>query len=228
VFINHQFCLKLLILNNSIQTFLSIQQLFVVLPLQLSFLKMKFYLLILLILAPCLNLVAQESEEHDISNETEEHEHPFKHHHLGILTSHSHLSQGVVDEGVKWKLVPSWIIFYEYKFNEKWGVGIHIDWIAEDFEVERHLSGESDEIILRERPIAPAVMGSFKATNHSTFAVGMGVEYASGEAFALTRIGYEWSTHMGSNWEFVTSLNYDIRWDAYDVWSLGVGVIRLF
>jgi hypothetical protein len=183
----------------------------------------RYIILSLLFLIPALGVAQEHDEEHE-----EHHEH-VHHHQLGIVIGHAHLSQGIVNEGKKWRVLPSWALFYNYKFNEKWGIGIHVDWIVEDFEVERHLSsGNSEEVILREKPIAPAIMGLFKPTRHSTFMLGVGAEYASGETFALTRVGYEWSTLINNKWELVIPVSYDFRWDAYDIWNIGMGVSRVF
>ena len=174
-------------------------------------------------------LFVQQMNAQEAENERNEGSEEFKRHQIGLVVAHSHVSHGVVADGKKWEVLPSWGLFYNYKFSEKWGIGLHIDMIVENFEVERHLSsGESDEILLREKPIAPAIMGIFHPTEHSSFTLGFGLEYASDETFALTRIGYEWSTPISDKWELVIPLTYDLRWDAYDVWMLGIGVSRVF
>lgn len=184
----------------------------------------RFFTLLLLILIPFVGVAQEHDEEHN-EHEGSEHVH---HHQIGIIMGHSHVSQGFVEEGKKYRILASWALFYNYKFNEKWGIGLHVDWIVEDFEVERHLNSGPEDIILREKPIAPVVVGVFKPTNHSSFMLGMGLEIANGENFILTRIEYEWSTPIDNKWELIIPASYDFRWDAYDMWSLGIGVSRVF
>ena len=183
------------------------------------------YLFLLLLLVSALPAYNQEAHtEHE-----SESEHHFHRHQVGIVTGHSHVSRGVVVDGRKWEILPSFAFFYNYRLNEKWGIGLHMDMILEDFEVERHLSsGEKDEVLDRNKPFAPVLVGIFKPTKHSSFLLGFGAEFAEGENFLLTRIEYEWSTEISEKWELVISLAYDLRWDAYDVWMLGIGVARSF
>jgi hypothetical protein len=185
----------------------------------------RIIVLFLLISLP-LCLKGQDHEDHEVSHEEQ---HEFKKHQLGIVIGHTHISRGITAEGKKFEILPSWALMYNYKFNEKWGIGFHVDMILEDFEVERQFGkGESEEILLRQKPIAPTIVGLFRPTRHSGFELGFGFEYAPEETLVLTRIGYEWSTHIDHKWELVIPLSYDIRWDAYDAWNIGLGVVRMF
>ncbi len=157
------------------------------------------------------------------AHETEEKE--FPKHTLGIVLSHNNISKGVTQNGTKWLSVPAWGIDYNYQFCEKWAVGLHTDIIIEKIEVIENLKSE-EESIERSYPIAPALMGIYKPTKHSSFMLGMGVEFAKEENLVLTRAGYEWGTELGKKWELSFSFNYDFRWDAYDSYTLGFGIAR--
>jgi len=170
--------------------------------------------LFLLFLVP-VTVFAQEIEENELEY----------HHEIGIITGDAHISTDEVNNNRR-NLLPSWGLFYNYKFNEKWGIGLHADIILEEFEVER--GDNSEEFIERKYPVAPAIMGLFKPTEHSTFMLGMGLEFSPEETLTLIRVEYEWSTPMGEKWEFIVPLSVDFRFDAYDVWNLGFGVVRLF
>ena len=187
---------------------------------------MRLPFIILMILLPGL-ILAQEEESGENTVHSEAHE--FHHHKIGIVFGHSHVSQGFVDEGRKWRVLPSWEFAYSYSFNEKWFVSANVHLILEDFEVEqlgRH--DDTEEIILREKPVAPAIVGGYRISKHSSIMLGAGAEFASGETFFLTRISYEWSTEINEKWELAIPLTWDMRWDAYDVWDLGIGVVRMF
>ena len=129
----------------------------------------------------------QESE-HEESHE-EEH---FKHHKIGLTIGPSHLSQGEVDAGSTFPTLPSWEVAYSYSFNERWFLGLAVHLILEDFEVERigRSNPDEDEIILREKPVAPSIVAGYRATKHSSFAIGNGAEFASGETFFMTHFSY--------------------------------------
>lgn len=172
-----------------------------------------------------------QEEKHQGHEETHAAEaHTFHHHKIAVIIGHSHVSQGIVDEGRKWRVLPAWELAYSYSFNEKWFIAANVDIILEDFEVEQfgdHGSGE-EGVILREKPVAPAISGGYRISKHSSLAIGLGAEFASGETFFLTRITYEWATHINDKWELMIPLTYDMRWNAYDVWNLGIGVARMF
>ena len=187
----------------------------------------RIFFILCLCLIPFALKAQEESEHHEGHGEAT---HEFRHHKIGIMIGHSHVSQGVVEDGRKFQVLPSWEFAYSYSFNHKWFLGVSVDVILEDFEVERiGKSGDNpDDIILREKPVAPALTGGFRPTKHSTFALGIGAEFASGETFFLTRFSYEWATEINERWEFLVPLTYDLRWNAYDVWNLGVGVAYMF
>lgn len=157
----------------------------------------------------------------------EETEEEFPKHTLGLVLSHANISKGVTESGTKWLSVPAWGIDYNYWMNEKWAIGLHTDFIVEKIEVVENLN-KDEETIERSYPIAPAVMGIYKPTKHSSFLFGMGAEFAKEENLVLNRIGYEWGTEIGENWELGLSFNYDFRWNAYDSYTLGFGISRVF
>ncbi|MBK0369724.1 hypothetical protein [Flavobacterium agrisoli] len=150
----------------------------------------------------------------------------FPEHTLGLVLSHANISTGVSESGGrKWLSIPAWGLDYNCWFTEKWALGLHTDFIIEKIEVKENLN--SDEAILeRSYPIAPALMGIYKPTKHSSFLFGMGAEFAKEENLVLNRVGYEWSTEIGEKWELGLSFNYDFRWNAYDSYTLGFGISR--
>lgn len=160
-----------------------------------------------------------------VSYSQEETEEEFPKHTLGLVLSHANISKGVTESGREWLSVPAWGLDYNYWINEKWAIGLHTDFIVEKIEVVENLNKE-EETIERSYPIAPAMMGVYKPTKHSSFLFGVGAEFAKEENLFLNRVGYEWSTEVGKKWELALSLNYDIRWNAYDSYTLGIGISR--
>ncbi|WP_090298397.1 hypothetical protein [Flagellimonas zhangzhouensis] len=150
----------------------------------------------------------------------------FKHHEIGALLSHTHMRAGELEGESKKRLsLPSFSIFYNYHFDPKWSVGLHTDFVVEQFVAQSLGGGKSIE---RERPIAPALMVGFKPGEHFTFLIGGGADIDPEETLGLIRIDSEYGLELRNEWEFIVALGYDIRIDAYDSFQLGLGVSKRF
>jgi hypothetical protein len=150
-------------------------------------------------------------------------------HRISLAISHNNISQGARSESSdsKWLSLPAWSLDYDYWLSDRWAIGLHTDFIIEDFYVKANLSSE-EEVLERSSPIAPAAVGIFKPTKHSSFLFGVGAEFAKEENLFLNRIGYEWGTEITKDWELGISACYDFRWNAYDSFLIGIGVSRKF
>ena len=95
--------------------------------------------------------------------------------------------------------------------------------------MEENLSGEEEKpTVERTQPIAPALMFTYRPHHHWAFALGGGQEFAEEGNLPLVRAGVEYTIHLGGAWETSGSLAYDFRFDAYDSWTLGIGITRTF
>ncbi|THD65731.1 hypothetical protein E7Z59_14175 [Robertkochia marina] len=173
---------------------------------------------------------SEEVIHHDAGEEGQREEHHNFKHSIAFMLGHTHISEGRDAAGdTKWLAVPSFAIDYNYRFGEKWSVGLHNDIIIESFIVERHLSGGEEEILEREYPVASLVMIGHKFTQHLAGFAGAGAEFAKGENFFMYRFGIEAGWHLNDpSWELLVGINYDIRIDAYDIWNLNFGVAKQF
>lgn len=151
-------------------------------------------------------------------------------HEIGLLVCHSAVSQGINADGDRsWLVLPSWGLNYNYWLNERWAIGLHTDLISETFRVTEDLKeGEEKPVIERTRPVAPAVMLSYRPHEHWSFILGMGEEFAKEGNLTLMRAGVEYSIHLSGAWETSGSFAYDFRFDAYDSYTFGFGVARRF
>lgn len=176
-----------------------------------------------------LNLFAFFSNEIIAQEKNEEEEFPLRHQ-LGIAINHTHVFEGRDDEGNKKVLaLPSWAFDYSYHINKKWAIGLHTDIIIEKFKVEKNLEGaKNKETIERSNPIAPAIMGIYKLKDHWSFLLGMGGEFEKEENFLLTRLGTEYGYELPKGWEFFLTFSYDVKWNAYDSYGLGLGISKSF
>ena len=145
-------------------------------------------------------------------------------HQLSFMLSHSRISQGVVDGNKQMIAVPSLGFDYNYWFKNKWAVGLHSDLIAESFKIE-----ETGGIISeRSTPLALVPAVSFKPKEHSVFILGLGKEFAKEGNFTLTRFGYEYGFELPNKFELSFGITYDLKWKAYDIWTVGIIVSKLF
>lgn len=163
-------------------------------------------------------------------DEKPESKEPFKSsHQLGLTIGHEHAFSGRnEDNGKEVAILPFWGLDYNFVFSPKFSIGLHTDFIIESFKVEKNHSGETEETVERTRPIAPAVMGFYKPTEHWNFGLGLGGEFAKEEDYFLSRAAVEYGVEIRNGWEVSGSLQYDFRWKAYDTWTIGLGISKSF
>ena len=170
---------------------------------------------------------AQHGEtDHTSGEHASEHSDEYaKHHVIQGVVSHTHIFSADKDtEGRRFLTLASFGLNYNYNFHEKWGIGLHSDIILEDFTVEH----QGSEVIERETPVAFALMGTYRIGKPWSFLLGPGVEVDSENAFYLIRAGVEPAWHFGKGWEVSLILTYDFKFDAYDAFTLGIGMAKLF
>jgi len=172
----------------------------------------------------CLNSVAFGQSEEIKKTEYFKPTHSF-----GLIIGHAHVLNGRDAHGDKKTLIlPYWGLDYNFQFAPKFYVGLHTDFIMETYEVEKHLKSGSEEVVERTWPIAPAVMGFYKPTEHWNVGFGMGGEFSKEEDYVLNRLAVEYAAEIKHGWEVFGVAQYDFRWDAYDTWSIGMGIAKAF
>jgi hypothetical protein len=212
---------------------------------------MKYQLITLSVLFVFFNYTSSFSQEtehnsnstdHELTDKEEHHEGHHKKHAISFVISHTHIKSGVKnDTGDNWIALPSFAINYNYSFNEKWAIGLHNDIIVEEFIVEdKRESGHTETFnkqkneeveipgIERSRPLASAIMVTFKPFKHIAFLAGGGMEFSKEENFGLIRFGMEFPFHIPNNWEIFGVTAYDINIDAYNSFTFGIGIAKLF
>jgi hypothetical protein len=183
---------------------------------------MKHIIIFLFLLVISVDIIAQEKKETEKKNSEKKFEPKSS---LGFVLGHAHVFQGRDELGKKKSLtLPSIGIDYMYQFKPKWSIGLQTDIIIENFKVEKHLG--SGEVIERSKPIAPALMGMYKASEHWNFLFGAGAEFAKEDNFFLNRFGVEYAAELPKEWEVFGTLSYDLKWKAYDTWILGIGIAK--
>jgi hypothetical protein len=146
-------------------------------------------------------------------------------HSISALLSHTYVSAAFLEGRKSWRALPSIVLDYNYTLSHHWKVGWHNDLILENFVVERF--GEGSEIE-RNKPLASTIVAGFKPGKHFTYEIGFGGEFEKEKSFFLTRVGFEYSLEIKENLEFVSNFIYDIKWNAYDSFAIGVGLSKSF
>ncbi|AEV97745.1 hypothetical protein A4D02_16125 [Niastella koreensis] len=145
-------------------------------------------------------------------------------HSLAINLGHEHSFHGIETDGSsKTIILPYWGFDYNFQFARKFAVGMHLDYINEEFEIEKNLESGFQEV-KRTRPLAPAVMGFYKPTERWSFGLGAGIEYSKEASYFLNRVAVEYGVEIRNGWEVFGVFQYDIRWQAYDTWTIGLGI----
>jgi hypothetical protein len=139
--------------------------------------------------------------------------------------SHAHVAEGFdPNTGSKqWRILPAWGLDYDYVFTEKWALGLHSDVVVETYDVET----ADGKVLKRTRPLASALLGTYKLNQHLALQLGLGGEFAKEETFALTRVGIEYGWELPGAFELSGVFNYDFKWNAYDTFLIGIGVAKL-
>jgi len=158
------------------------------------------------------------------SNAQEEKKEEFKRHKIMLVLGHAMTPEGINVDGKKTFLfLPSWGVDYDYRLNEKWSVGVHTDFVIENFAFE-----DPEEIIQeRSTPLALVASLGYKIGNHFTAIVGGGAELAKEENLRVIRLGADYGWEIGQ-WEIALNYMIDFKLDAYNTGIFGVGMARSF
>lgn len=124
------------------------------------------------------------------------------------------------DQG-KGLLIPSWGFDYEYWFNQKWGLGLHTDLELQTFVLT---SSDSEEDLVRDYPLVVSLDGLYNPWKGLVLELGGGYEFEPHKGFWLLQLGLEYEMHLHHNWDIFPTLFYDNRFNAYNTWTIAVGV----
>lgn len=149
--------------------------------------------------------------------------HEFRSWRVGVMMYHTYIGTQT-SEGRETLIVPSVGLDVEYWFNEKWGIGSHNDLELISFEVEE---GES-LVVERETPVLLTLDAFWKPWKGLVLLAGLGVEFEKEENLFVMRGGLEYEIEIGSHWDVAPTIFYDKRRDAYDTFSVGIGIGKRF
>lgn len=148
-------------------------------------------------------------------------------HRLTAVIGHAHVNRGLDLQDPKWLLLPSWGLDYDFWISPRVAVGLHSDIVLQNFSVESFPARE-EEVLQRSFPVALIFTGLYRLDEHLSLLAGGGVEIAEEETLGLWRLGAEYGWEISELWELNVNLVYDRKPEAYDTWTLGLGVSRWF
>lgn len=174
---------------------------------------------ILFLLSINASLYAQEHRE--------EHSHEaITHHRLALVIGHTHVPKAFQSTtgGTGTIIVPSWGFNYDYWFNPKWAIGLHMDMEIATYIIEDNTGSHLE----RERPIIVSIVGTYKPWKGLLLGIGFGKEFEPHHDFWVYRFGVEYEIELGHHWDIAPALVFDVKEDFYDSWTIGLGVGRRF
>jgi hypothetical protein len=146
-------------------------------------------------------------------------------HRISLMLGHTHIPAGEVNGEKTLLTVPSWGLDYNYQISRKWAAGLHTDLITESYKVI-DFGGEGE--FERERPFTMTVVGIYKPHEKWSLLAGAGYEFSAEENLSLLRIGLERGWELKKFWEVFATLQYDLKFEVYDSWMVGVGFSKGF
>ncbi|MCB0571636.1 MAG: hypothetical protein KDC66_17820 [Phaeodactylibacter sp.] len=152
---------------------------------------------------------------------SEEEAHAVEHWRAALLIGHTFVPAGEAKDHLA---IPSWGVDLEYWVSHKWGLGLHSDLEIQSFIVER----DNEELLEREYPAVLTMDVLFKPWRGLAVQAGPGIEIEPKENFFLVRFGIEYEFEVGHGWDIAPNLFYDTRSEAFDTWSIALGVGKRF
>lgn len=159
-----------------------------------------------------------DSKHHmeDISSiETHQDESYFR---TSIALAHTYVPQSTV-EGKEILIFPSLGLDFEYWFNHKIGLGLHNDIELVVFEVQ----DDRGNYIQRQYPLLSTLDLLWSPVQNVSLLVGPGIEFEKHQNYFIFRIGIEGEIPINSRIDVAPILFYDVRKNAYDTFSVGIG-----
>jgi hypothetical protein len=144
-------------------------------------------------------------------------------HRLSLGLGHTHVAKGKNEGKTEWLTMGSFSFNYDYWLSNRFAVGVQSDLVLETFSVET----SEGEVIEREYPVTLVPVGLYKIGKHLGLIGGVGVEFAAGKNLGLYRLGGECAFNMPNDWELSFEVVWDVKWDYYDSWLLGIMVSKI-
>lgn len=174
----------------------------------------SFVILILL----CVGIRAQEHHGEDHEDAHAE----FHRHHVAVGIGYAFIPGAGELNGsdARGLFIPSVGADYFFQFNERWALGL-----ALDYELDHYLI--IDRQLEREHALILALLASYRITGGLRILAGGGMEFEAHEHLGVIRAGLEYEIHLGGSWGLVPRLFADLK-QHYSSFTFGVGIVKMF
>ena len=162
------------------------------------------------------------SQEEDSIDSGDDKEH-FRHLRISTSIGHTYLPRDT-RVGKDIAILPSFGLDLEYWFNERIGLGLHNDLELLIF----HVKEEEDLIIERDYPVLITLDLLVNVYKGLTVYIGHGAELERTQNFSVTRFGIEYEIPIRNGWDVYPVFFHDVRRNAYDTFSFGLGIGKRF
>jgi hypothetical protein len=143
-------------------------------------------------------------------------------HILSIAIAHGHVNKGVIENEQQWVSLPSWELAYNYRLSEKFMIGLHGDFISEQYVIEER----DGKFIEREYPYSLIIVGTYKILARLGLEVGGGIEFSPGEDLNFLKLGLEYAVPLANGYETILLIGYDNHINTYDSYNIGLGIAK--
>jgi hypothetical protein len=150
-------------------------------------------------------------------------------HELNLSLAHVHVPSGVGESGrTQWLTVAGWGVNYNYWLTSRFAVGVHTDLTIESLIVVADGDDRENGTVRRSRPVAPALMLSWKPAKAWTVSAGAGREFDPEGDLNLVRVGAEFGRPLSKRWEGTAGAAIDFRPSAHGTLAVSIGLSRRF
>lgn len=170
-------------------------------------------LISIILLLGALNLSAQESEEFKKNSFTGNMAFSFVPKALG-----PNMKEAIL-------IVPTIGLKYDRALSYQWRVGVHTDFMLEQFEIQQE--GRID-LTERSYPINVCAMVSYVFPNNILLSAGVGQEFETHQTFTTITFGAEYEIKLSEDWDVILMSSWDYRVSHYSSLLAGVGFARSF
>jgi len=153
-------------------------------------------------------------------------DHEFKRFRVALNLGHAFIP-AAEDFASNYVIIPVWGIDFQFRFNEKWFLGL-----KNDIEIAQYTLPESDEsggIHLRENPLIISLPLYYSPWEGGlSFYAGPGIELEEHHNFAILRFGVGYDFELPGHWDFAPEFVYDLKNGTYNSFTIAIGVGKSF
>lgn len=144
-------------------------------------------------------------------------------HKIALFFGFAHVPKAIENgESIKPENLPTIGLDYFYELNQKWELGVVLD-----FELGKYAVDFGGENIPREFALVTGVVANYSLWRGWSIYAGPGVEFERNKNLFILKTGTEYEFELGKNWGLHPAFSYDFK-KEYGSYFFGVGVSKGF